>query len=185
MRVCGQAPPWITQTGTTHMTRCADCYVSCAKSLELACCPCSCEYICAFCARPCLFVGGDACLRVFAIGFSPTLPLRHVFQLLDRVFRIMMSKNPNMEQGGTSRLVIRPPQVERLGTRRSAFVNFSTICKQYVSPFHLMVTLTVGVGMGMLLSVESFAGTKRFSHACRGGRGNVTFACWRASQYLC
>jgi hypothetical protein len=53
-------------------------------------------------------------------------------QLLDRVFRIMLNKNPNMEQGGTSRLVIRPPQVERLGTRRSAFVNFSTICKQYV-----------------------------------------------------
>lgn len=60
-------------------------------------------------------------------------------ELLDRVFRIMMSKNPNLEQGGTSRLVIRPPQVERLGTRRSAFVNFSTICKQlHRQPEHLM-----------------------------------------------
>ena len=58
----------------------------------------------------------------------------------------MMSKNPNMEQGGTSRLVIRPPQVERLGTRRSAFVNFSTICKQYVlfslAPSHAPVVRT-------------------------------------------
>lgn len=79
------------------------------------------------------------CLRLltYCTLFAPRV------QLLDRVFRIMMSKNPNMEQGGTSRLVIRPPQVERLGTRRSAFVNFSTICKQYVSLVHLTLRYSV------------------------------------------
>lgn len=50
-------------------------------------------------------------------------------ELLERVFDIMRAKNPDMIAGEKRRFVMKPPQVIRLGTKKSAFVNFTEICK--------------------------------------------------------
>jgi len=50
-------------------------------------------------------------------------------ELLTRVFDIMRAKNPNMVEGGKRKFVMKPPQVVRIGTKRTSFVNFTEICK--------------------------------------------------------
>merc|ERR1712013_676888 len=50
-------------------------------------------------------------------------------ELLSRVFDIMRAKNPNMVEGGKRKFVMKPPQVVRIGTKRTSFVNFTEICK--------------------------------------------------------
>ena len=52
-------------------------------------------------------------------------------QLLERVFNIMKQKNPRMVERKT-RLVMKPPQVMRVGAKRTTFANFTEICKLYV-----------------------------------------------------
>eukprot|EP00124_Ichthyophonus_hoferi_P004877 Ihof_evm1s600 gene=Ihof_evmTU1s600 len=60
-------------------------------------------------------------------------------ELLDRVFETMRQKNPDMVAGERKRMCLRPPQVVRIGTRRTAFVNFTEICKMiHRQPEHLM-----------------------------------------------
>ena len=53
-------------------------------------------------------------------------------QLLTRVFDIMREKNPDMIAGEKKKFVMRPPQVLRVGTRKSSFANFAEICRLYV-----------------------------------------------------
>ena len=50
-------------------------------------------------------------------------------QLLERVFNIMRQKNPNMVGGQKKKLVMKPPQVVRVGAKKTSFVNFTDICK--------------------------------------------------------
>ena len=50
-------------------------------------------------------------------------------ELLDRVFNIMKDKNPEMVAGEKKKFVMRPPQVVRVGTKKTAFANFTEIAK--------------------------------------------------------
>ena len=50
-------------------------------------------------------------------------------ELLLRVFAIMRDKNPEMVAGEKKKFVMRPPQVVRVGTKKTAFVNFTEIAK--------------------------------------------------------
>jgi len=55
-------------------------------------------------------------------------------ELLLRVFDIMRQKNPEMASGTKQKFVMRPPQVVRVGTKKSSFVNFMEICKMLHRP---------------------------------------------------
>ena len=50
-------------------------------------------------------------------------------ELLKRVFDIMHDKNPDYVAGEKKKIVMRPPQVLRVGTKRTPFANFTDICK--------------------------------------------------------
>lgn len=50
-------------------------------------------------------------------------------ELLNHVFNIIKEKNPDIIAGEKRRLVMRPPQVLRVGTKKSSFANFLEICK--------------------------------------------------------
>jgi len=68
-------------------------------------------------------------------------------ELLARVFDIMRAKNPNMIEGGKRKFVIKPPQVVRVGTKRTSFVNFTEICKiLHRQPKHLLAFLLAELG---------------------------------------
>lgn len=41
----------------------------------------------------------------------------------------MREKNPDMVAGEKKKLVMRPPQVLKVGTKKSSFANFLEICK--------------------------------------------------------
>uniref|UniRef100_A0A673YP36 Eukaryotic translation initiation factor 2 subunit 2 n=1 Tax=Salmo trutta TaxID=8032 RepID=A0A673YP36_SALTR len=51
-------------------------------------------------------------------------------ELLNRVFNIMREKNPDMVAGEKRKFVMKPPQVVRVGTKKSSFVNFTDILFQ-------------------------------------------------------
>lgn len=50
-------------------------------------------------------------------------------ELLSRVFEIILDKNPDMAAGRKPKFVMRPPQVLRVGTKKTSFANFTDICK--------------------------------------------------------
>jgi len=50
-------------------------------------------------------------------------------ELLTRVFEIMHQKNPEMASGTKQKFVMRPPQVIRVGTKKTSFVNFMEISR--------------------------------------------------------
>ncbi|XP_043249386.1 eukaryotic translation initiation factor 2 subunit 2 [Colletes gigas] len=50
-------------------------------------------------------------------------------ELLIRVFNIMKEKNPDMVAGKKQKFVMRPPQVVRIGTKKTSFANFTEICR--------------------------------------------------------
>jgi translation initiation factor 2 subunit 2 len=59
-------------------------------------------------------------------------------ELLNRVFEIIHEKNPDMAAGRKPKFVMRPPQVLRVGTKKTSFANFTEICKtlhRYASHF--------------------------------------------------
>ncbi|XP_071958399.1 eukaryotic translation initiation factor 2 subunit 2-like [Antedon mediterranea] len=68
-------------------------------------------------------------------------------ELLTRAFDIMRAKNPDMATGEKKRFVMRPPQVVRVGTKKTSFVNFSDICKMlHRPPEHLLAFLLAELG---------------------------------------
>merc|ERR1712154_561040 len=68
-------------------------------------------------------------------------------ELLQRVFGIMRDKNPEMVAGEKKKFVMRPPQVVRVGTKKTAFVNFTEIAKMlHRQPKHLLSFLTAELG---------------------------------------
>ena len=50
-------------------------------------------------------------------------------ELFNRVFEIILEKNPDMAAGRKPKFVMRPPQVLRVGTKKTSFANFTEICK--------------------------------------------------------
>jgi len=50
-------------------------------------------------------------------------------ELLNRVFNIIKEKNPDMITGEKKKFVMKPPQVARVGTKKTSFSNFADICK--------------------------------------------------------
>lgn len=68
-------------------------------------------------------------------------------ELLTRVFDIMRAKNPNLVEGGKRKFVMKPPQVVRVGTKRTSFVNFAEICKiLHRQSKHLLAFLLAELG---------------------------------------
>lgn len=68
-------------------------------------------------------------------------------ELLQRVFNIMRDKNPELVAGEKKRFVMRPPQVVRVGTKKTAFVNFTEIAKMlHRQPKHLLAFLFAELG---------------------------------------
>lgn len=52
-----------------------------------------------------------------------------LLQLLTRVFATMMDKNPSYVAGEKRKFIMRPPQVFKIGTKKTSFANFGDICK--------------------------------------------------------
>uniref|UniRef100_A0A1B6C2K8 Eukaryotic translation initiation factor 2 subunit 2 n=1 Tax=Clastoptera arizonana TaxID=38151 RepID=A0A1B6C2K8_9HEMI len=68
-------------------------------------------------------------------------------ELLTRVFDIMRDKNPDMVAGKKQKFVMRPPQVVRIGTKKTSFANFTEICKTlHRLPKHLLDFLLAELG---------------------------------------
>lgn len=68
-------------------------------------------------------------------------------ELLTRVFNIMREKNPDMVSGKKQKFVMRPPQVVRIGTKKTSFANFTEICKTlHRQPKHLLDFLLAELG---------------------------------------
>jgi len=68
-------------------------------------------------------------------------------ELLQRVYTIMKEKNPDTVVGETKKFVMRPPQVVKVGAKKTAFVNFSEIAKMlHRQPKHLLAFLFAELG---------------------------------------
>ena len=68
-------------------------------------------------------------------------------ELLQRVFTIMRDKNPEMVSGKQKKFVMRPPQVMRVGSKKTAFANFVEIAKMlHRQPKHLLQFLFAELG---------------------------------------
>lgn len=68
-------------------------------------------------------------------------------ELLQRVFSIMKDKNPEKVAGEKVKFVMRPPQVMKVGAKKTAFVNFSEIAKMlHRPPKHLLAFLFAELG---------------------------------------
>jgi len=68
-------------------------------------------------------------------------------ELLTHVFNIIKEKNPDIIAGEKRRLVMRPPQVLRVGTKKSSFANFLEICKSlHRQPKHMQAFLLAELG---------------------------------------
>ena len=50
-------------------------------------------------------------------------------ELLQRVYTIIRDKNPDSAVGEKKKFVMRPPQVVKVGAKKTAFVNFTEIAK--------------------------------------------------------
>ncbi len=68
-------------------------------------------------------------LHSFPLIWSVVISISASLQLLSRVFNIMREKNPDMVAGEKRKFVMKPPQVVRVGTKKTSFVNFTDICK--------------------------------------------------------
>ncbi|EHB04299.1 Eukaryotic translation initiation factor 2 subunit 2 [Heterocephalus glaber] len=68
-------------------------------------------------------------------------------ELLNRVFNNMREKNPDMIAGEKRKFVMKPPQVVRVGTKKTSFVTFTDICKLlHHQPKHLLAFLLAEMG---------------------------------------
>lgn len=68
-------------------------------------------------------------------------------ELLQRVFGIMRDKNPEMVAGEKKKFVMRPPQVARVGSKKTAFANFTEIARMlHRQPKHLLAFLLAELG---------------------------------------
>jgi len=76
-------------------------------------------------------------------------------ELLTRVFNIMREKNPDMITGEKRKFVMKPPQVNRVGTKKTSFSNFADICKLLRrQEKHLLNFLLVELGTSGSLDIN-------------------------------
>ncbi|KTG45934.1 hypothetical protein cypCar_00004833 [Cyprinus carpio] len=90
-------------------------------------------------------------------------------ELLNRVFNIMREKNPDMVAGEKRKFVMKPPQVVRVGTKKTSFVNFTDICKLlHRQPKHLLAFLLAELGTRLIARI-SICIPKEYvtCHTCR------------------
>jgi len=87
-----------------------------------------------------------------AVGMSdlidyPDWPDYSYDELLTRVFNIMREKNPSLSTGESKRIQMKPPNVTRAGTKKTAFINFAEICRLLKrQPKHVMQFLMAELG---------------------------------------
>lgn len=68
-------------------------------------------------------------------------------ELLQRAFNQLREKNPEMATGEKKKFIMKPPQVVRIGSKKSAFANFSEICRLlHRLPKHLLQFLLAELG---------------------------------------
>ncbi|CAB4010818.1 eukaryotic translation initiation factor 2 subunit 2 [Paramuricea clavata] len=68
-------------------------------------------------------------------------------ELLTRAFKTMEAKNPNVVAGEKRKFIMRPPQVFKIGTKKTSFANFGDICKiLHRQPKHLLAYLLAELG---------------------------------------
>ena len=68
-------------------------------------------------------------------------------ELLTRALNIMRDKNPDFEKDEKSKFVINPPQLSRIGTRKTSFTNFAEICSLlHRQEKHLLNFLLIELG---------------------------------------
>jgi len=68
-------------------------------------------------------------------------------ELLERAFGELREKNPNMVTGEKRKFTIKPPLVQRVGSKKTAFVNFDYICKLlHRQPQHVLQFLLAELG---------------------------------------
>ena len=68
-------------------------------------------------------------------------------ELLNLVFNIIREKNPDLATGEKKRLVMRPPQVLRVGSKKTSFANFLELCKLLHRPQkHMQAFLLAELG---------------------------------------
>lgn len=68
-------------------------------------------------------------------------------ELIQRAFGIMKQKNPEMVSGEKKKFVMRPPQVVRAGTKKTAFVNFTDMANNLRrQPKHLLSFISAELG---------------------------------------
>lgn len=76
-------------------------------------------------------------------------------ELLTRVFNIMREKNPDYVTGEKRKFVMKPPQVNRVGTKKTSFSNFAEICKLLRrQEKHLLNFLLVELGTSGSLDIN-------------------------------
>lgn len=68
-------------------------------------------------------------------------------ELLERAFNQLREKNPEMATGEKKKFVMKPPQVVRIGSKKTAFANFSEICRLlHRMPKHVLQFLLAELG---------------------------------------
>lgn len=68
-------------------------------------------------------------------------------ELLQRVFNIMRERNPDMVAGEKRKFIMKPPQVLRVGTKKTSFANFLEITRTLRrAPKHLQAFLLAELG---------------------------------------
>merc|ERR1712204_108803 len=68
-------------------------------------------------------------------------------ELLQRVYNVIKEKNPDSTMGEKKKFVMRPPQVARVGSKKTAFANFTEIAKMlHRQPKHLLAFLFAELG---------------------------------------
>uniref|UniRef100_A0A915EGN5 Eukaryotic translation initiation factor 2 subunit 2 n=1 Tax=Ditylenchus dipsaci TaxID=166011 RepID=A0A915EGN5_9BILA len=68
-------------------------------------------------------------------------------ELLDMVFGIMREKNPDLAAGKKKTFLMKPPQVARAGSKKTAFTNFAEICRLLKrQPKHVLQFLLAELG---------------------------------------
>ncbi|KAL7645627.1 UNVERIFIED_CONTAM: hypothetical protein RMT77_004013 [Armadillidium vulgare] len=68
-------------------------------------------------------------------------------ELLQRAFNQLRERNPDMATGEKKKFVMKPPQVVRIGSKKSAFANFTEICRLlHRIPKHLLQFLLAELG---------------------------------------
>lgn len=76
-------------------------------------------------------------------------------ELLTRVFNIMREKNPDYVTGEKRKFFMKPPQVNRIGTKKTSFTNFAEICKLlHRQEKHLLNFLLVELGTSGSLDIN-------------------------------